>query len=151
MNIKSNLSGHWTDEQLIEHLYGIGPDSRHLEECDECRRRWSAMIAARRAVEPETMANEEVPSDFLAAQRRSIYARIDRGQGWPSRLNAHRWAAVGAMLALLGGGAALYEQSRQQQTTPNRVTDAQLAQEVSQIASDSEPLPTAPLEALFDE
>ncbi len=32
MNIESNLSGHWTDEQLIEHLYGIGPAGKHIEE-----------------------------------------------------------------------------------------------------------------------
>lgn len=150
MNIKSNVSGHWTDEQLIEHLYGIGSDPQHLEECSECRGRLSGMVAARRAIEA-SVADGEVPLDLLAAQRRSIYARIDRNQRWPSSLNVRRWAAMGAMLALLGGGAALYEQARQHEASQSRVTDAELAQEVSQIASDSEPGPTAPLQALFDE
>jgi len=151
MNIKSNLSGHWTDEQLIEHLYGVGPDPRHLKECSECRGRLSGMLAARRAVEAEAAAERQVTLDLLAAQRRSIYGRIARSQGWPSSLNVRRWAAIGAMLALLGGGAALYQQARQQQPLQNKMTDAQLVQEVSQIASDSEPRPTAPLQALFDE
>jgi hypothetical protein len=150
MNIKSKLSGHWTDEQLIEHLYGIGPDARHVDECSECRARLSSMVLARRAVEMNTAADEEVPSEVLAAQRRSIYAQIERIQSWPSWLNVRRWMAVGAMFVLVGGGAALYEQVRQQEAAQNRVTDAQLAQEVSQIASDIEPEPTAPLQALFD-
>ena len=30
MSVESNVSGHWTDEQLIAHLYGIGPEDRHL-------------------------------------------------------------------------------------------------------------------------
>ena len=29
MSVESNVSGHWTDEQLIAHLYGIGPEDRH--------------------------------------------------------------------------------------------------------------------------
>ena len=151
MNIKSDLSRHWTDEQVIEHLYGIGPDAGHLDECSECRERLSRMAIARRAVEANAAADEELPSDLLAAQRRSIYAQINRIQSWPSWLNVRRWAAVGAIVALLGGGAALYEQVRQQEAAQNRVTDAQLAQQVSQIASDSEPGPMAPLQALFDE
>ena len=155
MNIESKLSGHWTDEQLIEHLYGIGPDAGHLQECNECRGRLSAMAGARRVIDGNAAADAHVPSDLLASQRRSIYARIERIHAWPSWLHVRRWAAVGAMVALLGGGAALYEQARQQQALQNNgqsgLTDAQLAQEVSQIASDSEPSPTAPLQALFDE
>jgi len=151
MNIKSNLSGHWTDEQLIEHLYGIGPEGKHIEECSDCRERLSRMLAARHLIEAESAPLEQVPFDRLAAQRRNVYARI---AGIPTAwlgLQLPRWAAAAAMIALLGGGAFLYEQNHRRQILQNKLTDAQLAQEVSQIATDSEPSPTAPLQELFVE
>jgi hypothetical protein len=151
MNIESNLSGHWTDEQLIEHFYGVGPEGTHIDECLDCRARLSAMVAARRLKELESSPTEEVPFDVLAAQRRSIYSRIEQSPRWLVGLQVRRWAAAGAMVVLLGGGFFLYEQNQQQQATQNKVTDAQLAQEVSQVAQDSEPSPTAPLQGLFDE
>jgi hypothetical protein len=151
MNIESNLSGHWTDEQLIEHLYGIGPNNGHLDGCGECRSRLSAMQAARRAVEGNSSAAEQVPFDLLAAQRRNIYARIDRLPRWELGLRVRRWVAAGAMIVLLSGGALMYERAQEQQASHNKITDAQLAQQVSQIATDSEPGATAPLQQLFDE
>jgi hypothetical protein len=51
MNVESNLSGHWTDEQLIQHLYGIAPEEQHIEVCAYCRDRLADMIAARRMVD----------------------------------------------------------------------------------------------------
>jgi hypothetical protein len=151
MNIESSLSGHWTDEQLIEHLYGIGPEGNHIEECEACHERLLAMLAARRLAESESSPSEQVSFDFLAAQRRSIYARVEQIPGWRIGLQLRRWAAAGAMVVLLGGGFFLYEQNQHQQALQNKVTDAQLVQEVSQMAQDSEPSPTAPLRGLFDE
>jgi predicted anti-sigma-YlaC factor YlaD len=151
MNIESKLSGHWTDEELIEHLYGVGPDPRHLEDCRQCRERLSAMLAARRVVERQEPASKQVPFDLLASQRRSIYARIGQMRRWQPGVGLRRWAATGAMIALLGGGAFLYEQNQREKAVEKRLTDAQLAQEVSRMAQDSEPLPTAPLQQLFEE
>jgi anti-sigma factor RsiW len=151
MSIESSLSGHWTDEQLIEHLYGIGPDGKHIEQCSDCRERLSRMVAARRAIEAEASPLEQVPFELLTRQRRSIYARIAQIPSWRLGVQVRRWAAAAAMIALLGGGAFLYEQNQRQHALQNKVTDAQLAQEVSQIAGDSEPSPTAPLQELFVE
>ncbi|MBV8897795.1 MAG: hypothetical protein JO051_14885 [Acidobacteriaceae bacterium] len=151
MNIESNLSGHWTDEQLIQHLYGVGPEGNHIDECSHCQARLSAMHVARSANEIECSPSEQVPLELLAAQRRSIYSRIDRLAGFQLGLQIRRWAAAGAMVVLLGGGFFLYEQNQHQQAGQNKVTDAQLAQEVSQVAQDSEPSPTRPLQGLFDE
>jgi hypothetical protein len=44
-----------------------------------------------------------------------------------------------------------YEQKHQRDLANDRVSDAQLAQDVSRMAQDSEPQPTAPLQALFEE
>jgi hypothetical protein len=109
------------------------------------------MQAARQALETDTPVNEQVPFDLLAAQRRSIYAHIKELPKWQMGVQIRRWAAVGMMIALLSGGAFVYEREQQRRASQNRITDAQLAQQVSQIASDSEPGATAPLQALFDE
>ncbi len=151
MNIKSNLSGHWTDEQLIQHLYGIGPEGNHIEECRDCRDRLSAMLAARQLVEAGASPSEQVPFDLLAAQRRGIYSRIARISSQRVGLQLRRWAAAAATVFLLGGGVLLWEQNQTRQVVQNRESDAQLAQEVSRMAQDSEPSPTAPLQGLFDE
>ena len=152
MNIESNLSGHWTDEQLIQHLYGIGPESQHIEACGYCRDRLANMVAARRMVDSEASPQEQVSFDLLAAQRRSIYSRIAKSP-WRLALPVRRWAAGAAMVLLLGSGVVVYEQNQHHQAVQNqsKLSDAQLAQEVSQLAQNSEPSPTAPLEGLFDE
>ncbi len=59
----------------------------------------------------------------------------------------HRAAAT---VLVLGGALLVYEETRQQ-AMQNPVSDAQLAQQVSSMAQDSEPQPTAPLQALFEE
>lgn len=148
------MSGHWTDEQLIQHLYGVGPEDGHINDCGICRERLLAMEEARRAVETESYPADEPRFEVLAAQRRSIYSRIENQPGGADfslpRL-VRRWAAAGAMVLLLGGGAVLYKQNRQHQIVQNKLSDAQLAQEVSQLAQNYEPSATAPLQGLFDQ
>ncbi|HZT37999.1 MAG TPA: hypothetical protein VFA28_08870 [Bryobacteraceae bacterium] len=87
---------HWTDDDLINAIYGVGPGDRHLEECAECRSRWIAMRARRTLV----TAEPEVSNDFLAAQRRSIYQRIER-EGWRGRRLAPAFVALLALLLAL--------------------------------------------------
>ena len=151
MNIESNLSGHWTDEQLIEHLYGVAAEVDHIQDCGYCRERLSRMVAGRGRMEQEAAVPDQGLFELLAAQRRKIYGRLAERPRRQLSVQVRRWAAAGAMVALLSGGALLYEQNQRQHAAQNKVTDAQLAQEVSRIADDSEPLPTAPLQALFDE
>lgn len=142
------MSGHWTDDRLIAYLYGAEPEDAHLEKCAECRMRAAQMQANRRAV--EAVSEEEVSFDFLAAQRRKIYARLTDGGSWWSRAQARRWAAAAATVLVIGGGLLVYEET-EQQAMASKVSDVQLAQQVSSMAQDSEPQPTAPLQALFEE
>jgi hypothetical protein len=151
MNIASKVSGHWTDEQLVEHIYGVGPQDGHLESCLECQGRLAAFRQHRQAVE-RSAGGDGVTFDFLAAQRRNIYARLTAPTLWWSRLGMRRWATAAAAAVALTGGIVVYENSQQQSLEAhNNISDAQLAQEISQIASDSEPQPIAPLQALFEE
>ena len=42
--------GHWTDQDLINHVYGVGPEDEHLQACSECRARWMAISERRTLV-----------------------------------------------------------------------------------------------------
>lgn len=149
MSIESKLSGHWTDDQLIKHLYGVGPQDGHLAQCEQCTSRLAAFEANRQTIELNSAFDGEVTFDFLASQRRSIYHRLTEPEHlWPVRVK--RWASASATVLALAAGLVVYQQNRRHQTE-NRVSDAQLFQEVSQMAQDSEPRPTAPLQALFVE
>ncbi len=149
--MESKVSGHWTDEQLIEYLYGVGPEDQHLDTCPNCQERLSVMQARRGAVELNPSFQDEASFEFLAAQRRKIYGRLGEPIHWWSGHQLRRWASAAAMALVLGGGFVVYEQNHRQRVMDNRVSDAQLAQDVSLMAQDSEPQPTAPLQALFDE
>ncbi|HEY6989055.1 MAG TPA: hypothetical protein VH369_11755 [Bryobacteraceae bacterium] len=144
MDIESRLSGHWTDDQLIEHLYGVGPEDEHLRICSACQGRLAAAQSARRRLESGLASDSESASyDVLMAQRRRIYARLNE----PAKSWTGRWAPALAMLVALAGGLVIYDHGFRQE----RVSDAQLAREVSCMASDSEPPSIAPLHALFEE
>jgi hypothetical protein len=145
MRIESTQSGHWTDDQLIDHLYGLGPNDGHLSNCGECSTRLQTMQARRRQVS----ADEVVSDSFLAAQRRSIYARLSKPQRWWHEFSMMKVAAAAAMVLVLGGTAAVYE-NHQRELAESRA-DAQLAQDVSQMSFESEPQATAPLKGLFVE
>lgn len=135
-------SEHWSDEQLIAHLYGIGPEDGHLAGCGECRSRLAAVEAYGKSVLARAGTNN-VPVDFLARQRRAIYARLEERRGW---LQVRRLAPGLAALALAAGIAVTYEHRR-----PVEITDAELVRQVSQMAENPTPHAIAPIEALFEE
>lgn len=148
MRSQKGVNEHWSDGQLIAHLYGVGPEDGHLAACAECTARFEAMAACGETLRHVTAANE-VTSDFLAAQRRSIYARLDEKPSWWAVSSAmQRWAPVLAMVALMAGGVTLYEQQHAGRTD-DAISDAELVQQVSQIAEDSTPPAVAPIEVLF--
>src|SRR5690348_12967601 len=152
MNIGSKLSGHWTDDQLIEHLYGVGPEDGHVQVCDECQARLSAAQSVRLRLETDLASDGEPAGyDFLMAQRRRIYARLSEpAKSWTGVL-ARRWAPGFAMMLALAGGLVVYDHGFRHERVDRHVSDAQLAREVSCMAADSEPPSTAPLQALFEE
>ncbi|HEX4227135.1 MAG TPA: hypothetical protein VHZ07_00585 [Bryobacteraceae bacterium] len=143
-------SGHWTDEQLIADSYGVGPTDGHLAVCAECRARGEALTIARNTRERLASVADEVSFDFLAAQRRSIYARLAR----PARTAFRRLASAAAALLVISAGMLTYQEQHHPTTIPpvaqTRISDAQLVNEVAEMGQDSEPAPVAPIEELFD-
>jgi hypothetical protein len=149
------MTPHCTDDELIDYLYGIGFEREHADSCPECQQRLSAMRAQRAAIEA---VHSDAPGfDFMAAQRRAIYARLSRPERWWSAMHWSRWAPATLAVVVLGGGVAIYQESQspashlQQQAMHSKVSDAQLAAEVSSMADESDPQPAAPLEAFFQE
>ena len=149
MKALSNVSGHWTDEQLIASLYGAGPENSHLDECAECRVRLSVLSANWQLLQREANSSDDVDLTFLAAQRRTIYARLSEPVHPWWRVSARCWASAGATLLVLGGGFAMFEQ-HQRQSVENKISDVQLAQEMSRMSQDLEAQPVAPLQGLFE-
>jgi ferric-dicitrate binding protein FerR (iron transport regulator) len=146
MNIPSSQSGHWTDDELLAFQYGVGPSGEHLEACSECQARLAAMQHHRELIEKAASVADSVSPEFLAAQRRSIYQRLEQPVRWPVR----RWAAGLATACILGGSVMVYEHNRQMQMTQERIADAKLAQEVTMMADDTGSPAVAPLEGLFE-
>ena len=156
MSIASRSKSHWTDEQVIEHLYGIGPEDGHLASCLECRDRVAVMQARWRSIEEGT--GDEVSFEFLAAQRRKVYARLADQVGWRRIFQMRRWVPAAMALFAIGAGLAVFEETHpfglgdsHGQVVDSNISDAELASEVSRFADGSEPKATAPLQALFEE
>ena len=150
MSIEPTMSGHWTDDQLISHLYGVGLETGHLDNCPDCQNRFAAMQLRRKSMESSEVA-DEISSDFLAAQRRAVYARLSEPVRLWSTWQVRRWASGVATVLVIVSGLLVYENSHRRQLANDQVSDAQLALEVSESVQNDEPTSTAPLQALFDE
>jgi hypothetical protein len=141
---------HWTDEQIIASLYGVGPENGHLERCENCSLRRSSFVANSRAADAARLGDEGVSFEFLAAQRQAIYEKLETPSVWKSVLGWRRWAPVALTLCLLAAGAAVYDGRHMHHVARTQLSDAQLALEVSRMSQDWEAQPAAPLEGLFE-
>ena len=135
---------HWTEDDFTSWLYGLKVDDNHLIECAECRAQSQRIAAVRR----QATADPEVSSDFLAAQRRAIYERLDQ----PHRHNAAmRWAvSLATVIVLLGLSVAYLRPNRSPQPIYTHA-DEQLFSDLSQIEQTSEPRAIQPMHNLFEE
>ena len=145
------MSGHWTDDQLIAFLYEVERENDHLRDCAICQGRLAAMRTRRQNIERAASPDDTIAFEFLAAQRRGIYAKITTRPHWWSKSNVQTWASGAAMMVVLGGGVIVYQGKHRPQAPQNVLSDVQLAQEVSTITQDVEAQPTAPLHELFEE
>ena len=133
---------HWTDDELIGRLYGLGPDDGHLGECEECAGRWRALEATRGLV----LDPPPAPEEFLAGQRRAIHGRLEhpaRRPGWLQLAPAAvATAAVVVLAVVLHRSAPAPEPG---------LSDAELYAEVYSMVESDEPLAVQPIRALFEE
>jgi hypothetical protein len=142
---------HLNDNELWARLYGLGEDHAHLDQCPECSGRLAAMELRRADSAAEAPASP-ASSDFLAGQRRAIYARLEQ----PAPLRV-RWAPAVAAATLLAVGVLMYHPTR---PAPHRVpapaarpelSDEQLFSDVFSMEQAAEPRAAAPIRALFED
>ena len=141
------MSGHehLSEDALLDAVYGIaGAEAgAHLDGCAECGRRFNEWQKTRAAA----AENVELPVEFLAAQRKKIYARIER----PSR-KQWWWAPGLAAACALAIGIFMYHPVSQKQAERRaEISDAQLFGEVYSMEQSLEPAAAAPARALFEE
>jgi hypothetical protein len=133
------MNKHLTTDELVDRLYGVGA-SDHLDHCRECSERF------RQLCDRKAMAAETRPAsyEFLAAQRRNIYARM--GEKPQTGL---KWVpAVAAAVCLVAAGVFVY---RPAQAPRPEITDAQLFSDVYSMEQSMEPLAASPIHALFEQ
>ena len=144
------MSGHehLSEDALLDAVYGIaGSEAEtHLRSCADCAQRlheWQEKRAA-------TAASVEIPGEFLAAQRRKIYERIER-----SSRKRWLWAPGLAAACALAVGVFVYhpvpERPAAQPAKRAEISDAQLFHDIYSMEQVSEPAASAPVRALFEE
>ncbi|HLH39726.1 MAG TPA: hypothetical protein VKX39_11310 [Bryobacteraceae bacterium] len=138
------MNRHLTTDELIDRVYGLNEDadlSAHLRECPECVARMeAARIRRREAAQAAPVSNE-----FLAAQRRAIYSRIEKPA--PRRLH---WLPALAAAAALAVVALVYKAPAPQAPRLDP-SDAQLFSEVYSMEQSTEPAAAAPIHQLFED
>ena len=129
---------HWTDDELLDHVYGLKSDESHLAECSSCSERAKQLAAAReRAAE-----GPEISWDALAEQRRNIYQRLGKPVHSSRRFV---WATSLAVLFVLMIGLTFLR------TKPESRSDDQFYSDVSAIVQNPAPQAVQPIESLIDE
>jgi len=93
-----------------------------------------------------SLPEAEVSSEFLAAQRRSIYGRMNEPhRAWSSL----RWAlSLAVLIVMIAGGLTL---QRGKKPAPTTLSDDQLFSDLSAMEQSSEPKAIQPLHGLFQE
>ncbi len=140
---------HWTDDHLLNHLYGISEADIHLDTCSACEARLQAM--ALRMRKQQVLAGPEFTEQDLAAQRRNIYRRLDGPV--PSRWE-FPWKAVLATATVLLIGLEL-SAPKPKADPGNRLMasggDSRFYTEIYASMESHEPRAASPIRGLFEE
>jgi 2-iminoacetate synthase ThiH len=131
------MNKHLTTDELVDRLYGIGSNDHDCADCADRLRQLS---------ERRTMAFEtSVSREFLAAQRRNIYARM--GERPQPRL---KWIpALAAAAALIVVGVVSHHPAPPQVVKPD-IAEAQLFSDVYSMEQSTEPQAASPIHAIFE-
>lgn len=149
------MNGHWSDDELIGRMYGVGPEEpvrlAHLEACPDCAARRSA-LAIRRAALVESARSAAVDENLLRAQRDAVWRRLEGSQ----RPWVRRFAPVGAMSLLLLFAFVLDRPVPQPEPVEVAVasqqptSDDELFREIASMMDETTPRAARPVLGLFD-
>jgi hypothetical protein len=138
-------STHWTDEELLDRLYGVGREDNHLEACAECGARWNDLAASRRTLKSEP----EVNPSFLLRQHMAVMERVE-----PSRSSFITWKAVTAVAGAcaMALGFVIYHPEQPKTVVVRTVTsDSQFFSEIYSAVEQTEPRAVKPIRRLVEE
>lgn len=151
------MTPHLSQDDLLAELYGIGGHERHLRECAPCAARLEGMVRTKAQVRTNAEAHAQVSSGFLAAQRRSIYARLDAAAA-AATSSYVRWAPALAGAALLAIGLLLLPhapvmttQAPQAVAQTDMTSDEKLVSDLYSMEQSLEPSVDAPIHELFED
>jgi hypothetical protein len=148
---EETMSGHehLNSDALLNCVYGIEGEAEraHLRECSGCAARLSGYRETKSAG-----ARIEVSDEFLAAQRKEIYQKLER----PRRRHL-LWAPALAAAGALAIGVLVYHpqvyhpEPQHNQPARAEISDAQLFQEAFAMEHSPAPSAAAPIQSLFEE
>lgn len=133
---------HWSADDFLALLYGVGPEDTHIAVCSECRTRFEELLLRRerlRSREPELSA------EFLSRQRRAIYERLEQKPLWLRLQPAHLLTALLLAFVIL----SIFRPAPLVQPT-DTASDAGIFEDVFAIATSSEPAALEPARSLFE-
>ena len=134
---------HWSDEEFVARLYGVGPEDGHLDVCESCARRWEAILGRYEKLRPVGI---EVSGEFLAAQTRAIHARLrEKRHSFP------RVLIPVLVTLLLAAVMIVYRPAPESPPPVKKVSDAQLFEDLFSRLSDPAPSAVGPIRSLFEE
>jgi hypothetical protein len=146
------MNPHLSQDELLLQVYGVGHKDAHLRECAECSGRMEALLRTKARLQIGADSGAAVSNAFLAAQRRSIYARLDQAAA------SHvRWAPALAGAGLLAMGLLLFPHAQvrapRAPAPTARVelnTNEQVFADLYSLEQSVEPSAAAPIHELFE-
>ena len=133
---------HWSDEEIVACLYGVGPGDGHLLGCAECSKRLAMM---RLRQEQYRVCLSAKTDDLLAAQLRSIFAGIEK------RKRLLRMSFIPALATVLLVIVAVMINRPVSKPKPEpMVSDTQLFEDVFSIVTSAELRAVEPVRSLFE-
>jgi len=137
------MNKHLTTDELVNRLYGV-EEAGHLAECAECTARLRQFNQRRALVAEPPAASDE----FLAAQRRSVHARMEER---PQRMKWVPALAAAACLVAVGVVTTYHPAPVAPQIAKPEIDEAQLFSDVYSMEQSMEPLAAQPIHAIFEQ
>ena len=142
---------HWTDDDLLHHLYGIRMADGHLDACSACQ----ARLRQIRLRKQQSTCAPEFTDQELAAQRRNIYRRLEGpDQARWSFPRSFPWMPAMATVALLLLGVMLSGPAPEADVEKELMAsggDSQFYTEIYASMGSAEPRAASPIRGLFEE
>lgn len=148
--LDSSRSSHPDDDCLLALLYAGADADPHLSACAACQTRLEEMRSRRHRLEREAAWSLDPGPVLLMNQRRRIYARLGQTSQPGCTLWNPRWISAAVTTMLLAGGLFVLEKQRHPIVSEDKISDADLALEVSSLSQSVEAMPVAPLQGLFE-